>query len=65
MKKALTVRDALDQYLGCLGEFNIEDPVCRQFCALRLRCAVDNGQKERAELLEELFDAGDMPPKTH
>lgn len=65
MKKVLTARDPLDQYLGCIGEFNIEDPVCRQFCALRLRCAVDYGQKERVELLEELFDGGDLPLKTH
>ncbi len=65
MKKVLNAQDALDQYLDCMGEFNIENPVCRQFCALRLRCAVDYGQKEKVELLEELFDGGDLVLQTH
>ena len=65
MKRTLTARDVLDQYLSCMGEFNIEDPVCKQFCALRLRCAVNRDQQEKGELFEDLFDSGDMLLKTH
>jgi len=47
-------------HLGCFGNFNIEDNVCRKFCALSLRCAIENDQNSRMELLEDLLSAENL-----
>ena len=56
MKKEIskTKKIAIDDHLGCFGEFNIDDPVCKKFCALNLKCAIENDQNTRMEILEEL-----------
>ena len=54
MRKELIRSVALDDYLGCFGGFNINDNVCKKFCALNLRCAIEQEQNARMELLEEL-----------
>ena len=51
---------SFDQYLGCFGRYRRNDPICRQRCALSLRCAIENDQNERFEMLEELVSAGSM-----
>ncbi len=51
---------SLDQYLGCFGRYRKHDLICRNRCALNLRCAIENDQNERFEILEELVSAGDM-----
>jgi len=45
----------LDQHIGCFGEFNPEDRICRQYCALCLRCAIESDQVTRMEILEDLL----------
>lgn len=45
---------SLDDYLGCFGGFNSNDAVCKKYCALNLRCAIEQEQNARIELLEEL-----------
>lgn len=47
-------------HLGCFGNFNIEDNICRKFCALSLRCAIENDQNSRMELLEDLLSAENL-----
>jgi hypothetical protein len=54
MRKELTRSVLLDDYLGCFGGFNINDTVCKKFCALSLRCAIEQEQKARVELLAEM-----------
>jgi hypothetical protein len=49
-----------DQHIGCFGEFDIEDPVCRSLCVLCLRCAIERDQNDRVEILEELVAADVM-----
>jgi len=44
----------INGHLGCLGNFKREDKVCRQFCALRLRCAIESDYNRRLEVLEDL-----------
>ena len=44
----------LDDHLGCFGEFKGEDRICRRFCSLSLRCAIERDQNEQMELLEDL-----------
>ena len=65
MKNTLVAQDPLDRYVGCFGEFNAEDPVCKRVCALRLRCAVDSTQKDRISLIDELFNSDELLVKLH
>ena len=46
---------ALDDHIGCFGDFNAEDRICREFCALRIRCVIESDQVARMEILEDLF----------
>ena len=54
-----------DEYIGCFGNFEMEDPVCKNLCALRLKCAIEKDQNVRMELLEEMMANEGMPLKAH
>ena len=60
MKKELMNKISIDDHLGCFGNFNIEDPVCKKLCALRLRCTIDRNKNTRIELLEDLIFSSEM-----
>jgi hypothetical protein len=60
MKKELMNQISLDDHLGCLGNFNIQDPLCQKLCALNLRCAIEQEKNTRLELLEDLISYNDM-----
>jgi hypothetical protein len=45
-------------YLGCFGSFRIEDRVCRNHCAIRIRCAIERDQSTFLEVVEEMEAAG-------
>ena len=49
-----------DNQLGCFGEFQREEPICRRHCALRLRCAIESAHNMRMEILEEMVLSDDM-----
>jgi len=55
MRLATKIRPVLDHHVGCFGDFNPEDEICRKFCALRIRCVIENDQATRMEILEDLF----------
>ena len=59
MKKELMDQISIDGHLGCLGSFNIEDPICKKLCALNLRCAIKRDKNARLELLEDLMSYND------
>ena len=42
------------EYLGCFGNFILVDPICRHKCALRLRCAIEQDQNTRMEVMAEM-----------
>jgi len=65
MKKELIDRIALDNHLGCYGDFNKEDPICKKYCALRLRCAIERDQNARIEILEDLVFSDGIYGKIH
>ncbi len=44
-----------DDYMGCFGDFNSEDNICIKYCALRLRCAIEQDQTIKQEILEDLI----------
>ena len=45
----------LNDRLDCMGEFSREDDICRNHCALRLRCAIEHNQNTRLELIEDIM----------
>ena len=49
-------------HLGCFGNFNMEDSICRKFCILSLRCAIERENNARMEILEDMlsYDEGMM-----
>jgi len=44
-----------DDHMGCFGGFNIDDTICRKYCILSLRCAIEYDNNSRSALLEELL----------
>jgi hypothetical protein len=46
-------------HLGCFGNFRIEDRVCRNHCAIRIRCAIERDHSTFLEVIEEMEAAGD------
>ena len=55
MKKRLLEQICTDDYLGCYGNFDVQDTVCKRYCALSLRCAIEREQNDRLEILEDLM----------
>lgn len=53
MKKQSAKPARLDQYLSCFGSISLEDAVCRKFCALNLRCAIEKDQNDRMDIMDE------------
>jgi len=60
MKKDPVRNIALEDYLGCFGDFSFEDQICRKFCALRLRCAIEREQNVHLEMLDDLVSTAGM-----
>ncbi|MFH2066022.1 MAG: hypothetical protein ABIK15_12550 [Pseudomonadota bacterium] len=56
LMKKLSPKD----HLGCFGNFDIEDNICRKFCILNLRCAIENDKNSRMELLEDLLSVDNL-----
>ncbi len=51
---------SLNDHVGCFGEFNLEDPLCRKMCSLNIRCAIEREQSDQLELLEDLISTDMM-----
>ncbi len=54
MKKVRLDKSLIAEHLGCFGQFALEDPVCKTYCAVNLRCAIERDQNDRIEILQEL-----------
>ncbi len=50
----------INDYLDCFGQFNLADTICTRHCALRLRCAIEQDQNTRLEILEDMVAAENM-----
>ncbi|MBL7180211.1 MAG: hypothetical protein ABIK98_10770 [Pseudomonadota bacterium] len=57
MKEKLISKASLDNHLGCFGNFNIQNPICKKLCVLSLRCAIERDHNNRLELLEDLMSS--------
>ena len=50
----------LNDHVGCFGEYNSGDRLCRKLCAIRLICAIEREQNEQIELFEDMLSPDDM-----
>ena len=57
MKKKLINNMSSDDYLGCFGNFDINDTICKKHCSLRLRCSIECDQNIRLEILNDLVSS--------
>jgi hypothetical protein len=60
MKKEFFNETSFDDHLGCFGNFNLKDPICKKFCALSLRCVIDRDRDIRLEFIEDLMTSEDV-----
>ena len=60
MKREQELKIALERYMGCFGAYRKDDLICKNKCALNIRCAIEHDQNERFEILEELVSANGM-----
>ena len=60
MKNELKNKSFLDDHLGCFGNFNIENDICKNFCVLSLRCSIDRDKNIRMEIFEDLVSYDGM-----
>ena len=46
--------------IGCFGHFQSEDRICRNHCAVRIRCAIERDQKIYLEVCAEMEGSEDQ-----
>lgn len=63
MKKEFSDKISFEEHLGCFGDFNIEDTICKRHCVLSLRFAIERDQNARIELLEDLISYHEISMK--
>jgi hypothetical protein len=57
MKNDLNTRNyrlRMNDRLDCFGDYFSQDPLCRKYCALRLRCAIERDRDPPYERYEDL-----------
>jgi hypothetical protein len=54
MKKAIPQMPIADDQVGCIGDFDATDDICKKYCALKLRCAIEYHQNARLEFIEDI-----------
>ena len=60
MKKELKIKALFWNHLDCFGEFQKEDPICRRYCALNIRCIIEQDQKTRMEIIEDMVTSENL-----
>ncbi|MGD9974721.1 MAG: hypothetical protein AB7S77_16795 [Desulfatirhabdiaceae bacterium] len=46
---------SLEDHIGCMGDFRIEDEVCRKLCAFSIRCAIECNYHIQSEIFDEMM----------
>ncbi len=49
--------------VDCYGRFDFSATLCRKFCAVRLRCAVEQSEQLKIEQLEDMIGAYEISQK--
>ncbi len=52
-----------DNFVECFGNFNFDNAVCRKYCAVRLLCAIEQGEQLKMEQIEDWMTVQEMPSK--
>ncbi len=55
----------LEDHVGCFGRFRLDNLICKKYCAVNVRCAIEQDQNVRLELLEDLIASDSTNPVTH
>jgi hypothetical protein len=63
MNKELMNNIFFDDYLECFGSLDINNPICKKFCVLNLRCAIARDKNIRMEIFEDLTSYDSMSTK--
>ena len=63
MQKELMRLLSNNDHLGCFGRFSISDPICIRFCALSLRCSIEQEQNDRMDFLDDLVSMDNLSNK--
>ena len=61
-KSSQSIRNLLEQF-NCFGDYTKTKTLCAKHCALRLKCAIEQNQNMRMELLEDLIVSEALPIK--
>jgi hypothetical protein len=64
MNRKNNAQRAMTGLLDCFGEFNAANTVCKKFCAVSIRCAIEKDQNSRLEILEDLVGSEGVPVKS-
>ncbi|MDL2286377.1 hypothetical protein LJC24_02910 [Desulfococcaceae bacterium OttesenSCG-928-F15] len=51
-----------DDTIECFSHFRMKDRICRDFCAVRLRCLVEQQHRLFPELMDEFFISDETFP---
>ncbi|MFZ1986319.1 MAG: hypothetical protein WAU91_18045 [Desulfatitalea sp.] len=54
MNRKKRVVSIVIEQLDCFGDYANNNPLCAKYCVLRLRCAIEQDQNLRMELLSDL-----------
>ena len=57
MNKTIPQTPLADDQLGCIGDFDATDDICKKYCALKLRCAIEYHQNARTEFIEDIVSS--------
>ena len=64
----MTANNLFDQlqiadHLGCFGNFMLNDPICRKYCAIKIRCLIEREHNSKLELWQDLAEYDTTLPK--
>lgn len=51
-----------DDTVECFSNFRMKDRICREFCALRLRCLIEQQQRLFPEMMDDFFFSDETYP---
>ncbi|MCP4114981.1 MAG: hypothetical protein GY737_06155 [Desulfobacteraceae bacterium] len=58
------IEDSSDN-LDCFGEFSKEDKICTTYCSYSIRCAIEQSQNPRVDILDHILTMDFFPAKIH
>ena len=63
MSSNLYTVSTTNEPMDCFGDYDNNNPLCVKHCAIKLRCAIEQNNNMRIEILEELMASEGSPLK--